>query len=154
MDLGLEIEKTNVGIRIIILKIPYVPIFRNNFDFFVQICPKMPRNSENQCPNKNRHPRDTICTNFQAKKTTLTFSAQNLLKKESWGRNFKNLSLDSESALPIYHVCQFSVKMNNFRFFGLNLGKLSSCVRYFGSNNVVGVAESWMEVDAAGWSLE
>ena len=41
MDLGLEIEKTNVGITIIILKILYVPIFRNNFDFFVQICPKM-----------------------------------------------------------------------------------------------------------------
>ena len=41
MELGFEIQKTIVGIRIIILKIPYVPIFRSNFDFFVQICPKM-----------------------------------------------------------------------------------------------------------------
>ena len=30
MDLGLEIQKTNVGIRISILEIPCVPIFRQN----------------------------------------------------------------------------------------------------------------------------
>ena len=30
MDLGLEIQKTNVGIRIIILEIPCVPIFSQN----------------------------------------------------------------------------------------------------------------------------
>ena len=30
MNLGLEIEKTNVGIRISILNIPCVPIFRQN----------------------------------------------------------------------------------------------------------------------------
>ena len=41
--------------------------------------------------------------------------------------------------------------------FGLNLGKLSNYMRYFGSNNVEGVAESkmearmsWLEVDGAG----
>ena len=46
----------------------------------------------------------------------------------------------------------------NFQFFGLNLGKLPNYVRYFGSNNVEGVAESWVEaemswvgVDGAGW---
>ena len=38
IDLGLEIQKTNV--------------------------------------NKNHHPRDTICANFHAKQTTLTFLAQ------------------------------------------------------------------------------
>ena len=41
-------------------------------------------------------------------------SFSNLPKNEFWGRNFKNLSLDSESAPQIYHVCQFSVKMDNF----------------------------------------
>ena len=48
----------------------------------------------------------------------------------------------------------------NFEFFGLNLGKLPNCVRYFGSNIVEGVAESWVntemnwvEVDGAGWRL-
>ena len=40
---------------------------------------------------------------------------------------------------------QFSVKMNNFEFFYLNLSKLPNYVRYFGSNNVEGVAESWIE---------
>ena len=63
------------------------------------------------------------------------------------GRNFKNISLDSESAPPRYHVCQFSVKMCNFKFFGLNLGKLPNYVQYFGSNNVESVAESWVEAE-------
>ena len=116
MDLGLETEKTNVGIRISIPEIPCVPIFRQNIF----------------------HP--------------------NFPKNEVWSRNFKNLSPASESASPRYHVCQFSVKMDNVEFFGQNLGKLPNYVRYFGSNNVEGVAESWVEpgmswvkVDAAGW---
>ena len=40
----------------------------------------------------------------------------------------------------MYHVCQFSVKIDNFEFVGLNLGKLLNYVQYFGSNNVEGVA--------------
>ena len=54
-------------------------------------------------------------------------------------------------------MCQFSGKTNNFDFFGLNLPKngffglnlrkLSNYVRYFGSNNVEGVAESWVEAE-------
>ena len=82
-------------------------------------------------------------------------------KSEFWGRNFKNLSLDSESAPPTYHVIQCSDKMNNFEFLGLNLGKLPNYGRYFGSNIVEGVAESWVEaemswveVDGAGWRLK
>ena len=68
------------------------------------------------------------------------------------------MSLYSESAPPRYHVSQFSVKMDNFEFFGLNLGKLPNYVQYFGSNIVEGVAESlveadmsWVEVDGTGW---
>ena len=56
-------------------------------------------------------------------------------------------------------MCQFSVKMDNFECFGLNLGKLPNHMQYFGSNIVEGVAESWGEVeiswvkvDEAGWS--
>ena len=48
--------------------------------------------------------------------------------------------------------------MDSFKFFGLNSGKLPNYVRCFDSNNVEGVAESWMEaemswmeVDGAGW---
>ena len=42
MDLDLEFQKTNVGIKINILKILYVPIFRqkNNFYIFGQNLPK------------------------------------------------------------------------------------------------------------------
>ena len=78
-----------------------------------------------------------------------------------WGRKFKNLGLDSESAPPTYLVSQFSVKMGNFEFFGLNLGKLPNYVWYFGSNIVEGVAESWeetqmswLEVHGVGWRLK
>ena len=56
--------------------------------------------------------------------------------------------------------------MDNFWFFGLDLGKLPDYVQYFGSNIVESVAESWVEaemswvevemswveVDGAGWS--
>ena len=52
-----------------------------------------------------------------------------------------------ESAPPGYHVCQFSVKMDNFEFFNLNLGKSPNDVRYFGSNKVEDVAESWVEAE-------
>ena len=44
-------------------------------------------------------------------------------KNEFWGQNFKNRSPDSESALPRYHACQFSVKTDNFDFFCPNLPK-------------------------------
>ena len=51
--------------------------------------------------------------------------------------------------------------MDKFSFFGLNFGKLSNYVQYFGSNIVEGVAESWVEaemslveVGGAGWRLK
>ena len=82
---------------------------------------------------------------FSDKTDNFEFLGLNLPKNGFWGLNFKNLSLDSESAPSIYHVCQFSVKMDNVYFFGLNLGKLPNYVQYFGSNIVEGVAESWVE---------
>ena len=111
--------ETNVEIRISILEIPCVPMFRQN--------------------------------------RQLWLFGLNLPKYTFWGRNFNNLSLDSESKPPIYHVCQFSVKMDNFWFPGINLGKLPNYVQYFGLNVVEDFAEdwveaemSWMEVDGAG----
>ena len=51
--------------------------------------------------------------------------------------------------------------MDNFEVFSLNLEKLPNYVWYFGSNNVEGVAESWLEaemswieVDGAGRRLK
>ena len=88
----------------------------------------------------------------------MTFFGSNLPKNGFWSQNFKNLSPDLGSASPTYQVCQFSIKLDNFEFFSLNLGELPNYVRYFGSNNVKGVAESWVEaemswvqVDGAGW---
>ena len=37
--------------------------------------------------------------------------------------------------------------MDNSEFFSLNLGKLPNYVLYFGSNNVEGVARSWVEAE-------
>ena len=51
------------------------------------------------------------------------FFNPNLPENEFWGQNFKNRSPDSESALPRYHVCQFSVKTDNFDFLDPNLPK-------------------------------
>ena len=87
MDLGLQIQKTNVGIRISILQIPFVQIFRQN------------RQLRNFRPN-----------------------------------------------LPKYWILGFSVKVDNFESFGPTFGKLPDYVGYFGSNNVEGVADSWVEV--------
>ena len=109
MDLGLQIQKAFVGIRISILQIPCDPIFRQKRQLrifrpiFAQI---------------------------------LNFG----------GLNFKNLTPDLELAPPKYLLSQFSLKMVNFEFFDPNFGKLPNYVRYFGSNNVEGVAESWVEV--------
>ena len=91
---------------------------------------------------------------FSDKTYNLDFLSPNLPKNGIWGQNFKNPSLDSESAPPTYIVSQFSVKMDNFEFFGLNLGRWCNYMRYFGSNIVEGVAESWVEVDGAKWRLK
>ena len=97
--------------------------------------------------NKNQHPPDTTCANFQAKQTTQNSPAQICPNIGIWGLNFKNLSPKLELAPPKYHLCKFSVKMDNFEFFGPHFEKLSNYVQYFGSNNVEGVAESWVEVE-------
>ena len=55
--------------------------------------------------------------------------------------------MDSQSVPPLYHVCQFSVKMDNIWFFDLDLGKLPNYVQCFGSNIVEGSPENWVEVD-------
>ena len=75
----------------------------------------------------------------------MVYLLSGLITNISWGRNFKNLSLDSKSALPRYHVSQFSVKMDNFEFFELNLGKSPNYVRHIGTNIVEGAVESCVE---------
>ena len=85
--------------------------------------------------------RYSIC-HFSGKVNNFDFFGPNLPKNKFWGCNFKILSPDSESAPPRYPMCQLSVKIDNFEFLGLNLGKLLNYMRYFGFNNVEGVAVS------------
>ena len=42
---------------------------------------------------------------------------------------------------------QFSGKTDKIEFFGLNLGKLPNYLQNFGSYNVEGVTESWVETE-------
>ena len=84
---------------------------------------------------------------FSDKTDNFDFLGPNFPKNGFWDRNFKNISLDSELTPSKCHVCQFSVKMDNFWFFGLNLGKFPNYVQYFGSNIVEGVAKSWVEAE-------
>ena len=60
---------------------------------------------------------------FLDKTDNFEFLGPNLPKNGFWGQNFKNLSLDSESASLRYYVHQFSDKTDNFEFLGPNLPK-------------------------------
>ena len=51
------------------------------------------------------------------------FFRPNLPKNGFWSRNFKNLSLDFESASLRYNMHRFSDKTNNFKFLNPNLPK-------------------------------
>ena len=58
---------------------------------------------------------------FLDKMDNFEFLGENLPKNGFWSRNFKNLSLDSESASLRYYVHQFSDKTDNIEFLGPNL---------------------------------
>ena len=90
-DLGFEIEKNNVGIRINIVKTLCVSIFSQAGQlFWPKFAQKMDLGSEIQKTNfgigiqlrqdakrnKNQLRQDAIRANFQEKRTILTFSAQ------------------------------------------------------------------------------
>ena len=64
-----------------------------------------------------------MCPNFQTQGTTFEFLDSNLPKNGFWGRNFRNLNLDSESASLRYYVHQYSDKTDNFDFLGPNFPK-------------------------------
>ena len=117
--LGFEIQKTNVGIRISIFEIPSVPIFRQYEQ--LSIC-GLKFAQEWILGSKFQKSKsgfgisilDILRTPIFRQNDKFEFLGPNLPKNEFWGQNFKNLSLDSESTPPIYQVCQFLVKMNNF----------------------------------------
>ena len=78
MALLLEIQKTNVGIKISSLKVLCVCQFSGKtdifFTFLVQICPKINFGVgilKISVLIENHHLQDTICINFQLKRTIL-----------------------------------------------------------------------------------
>ena len=68
---------------------------------------------------------------FSDKTDTFDFMGPNLPKNRFWDRNFKNLSLDSESASLRHYVHQFSYRTDNFDFLAPNLPKIGFWCRNF-----------------------
>ena len=66
---------------------------------------------------------EILCTPIFRQNGQFWISGPNLPKNGFWGRKFKNLSLDLESASLRYFVHQFSDKTDNFEFLGPNLPK-------------------------------
>ena len=89
---------------------------RTNLTFLAQIFPKKKLGFEIQKTNVGIRISilEILCAPIFRQTDNLEFLGQNLPKNGFWGRDFKNLNLDSESAPPIYYVCQFSVKLDNF----------------------------------------
>ena len=118
-DLGFETEKNNVGIRFNIVERLCVSIFSQTGQLWL-FWPKFAQEwirSEIQKPNGGI--RISIvkmpCVPIFRKNEKLWLL---LPKNEFWGQNFKNLSRGLQSALPRYHVYQFSVKTDKFDFSG------------------------------------
>ena len=117
--LRFEIQETNVGIRISILEIQCVPIFRQNRQLRVfgsKFTQKWILGSKFQKSKSGFEISilEILCAPIFRQNGNFEFLGPNLPKNKFWGRNFKNLSLDSESAPPKYHMCQLSVKMDKF----------------------------------------
>ena len=60
---------------------------------------------------------------FSDKMDNFEFLGPDFPKNRFWGQNFKNLSLDSESASLRHYVYQCLDKTDNFEFLGPNLPK-------------------------------
>ena len=116
------------------------------FNFSSQICPKMDLGLETKKSNVGIRIRivEILRANFQPIWTILTSLAQICPKMFFW-LEIQKTNVEIRISILKIHVCQFSVKMDNFKFFILNLGKLPNYVRYFGSNN--DVTESWVEAE-------
>ena len=104
---------------------------------------------------------DLLLTDKEAIITNTHFDKEILRERLIKRKNFWVQKLQT----LLIHEVQINSRNNNFVmclcFSGLNLGKLPNYVRYFGSNNVEGIAESridaeisWVEVDGAGWRFK
>ena len=109
----------------------------DNFGFF---SPNLPKNgyrvgnSENECWNKNQHPRDTMCANFQEKQTTLNFVTKIYpkidlgleIQKQNKNQNKNRHPGDSVCAnFPAKRIFfTFSVQISPESDFGVEISKI------------------------------
>ena len=99
IDLELEIQKTNIVIRISIVKMPCMPIFRKNEQLWL-FRPKFAqnrfwdRNFKILSPHSKPASLRYYVDQFSDKTNNIEFLGPNSLKNGFWGRNFKNQSLD------------------------------------------------------------
>ena len=117
MDLWSEIQKTNVGIKMSIVKMSCMPIFRKKqitLTFSVQIYPKMNLESESQ-KSKSGFGIGTMCTNFQLKQTTLNFLAQ-ICPKRKLG--FEIQKTNVEIRISMLEIPCVPIFKQNGRLFG------------------------------------
>ena len=137
--------------------------FSDKTDIFDFLGPNLPRNGfwgqnfKNLSLDSNSSSLRYYVHLFSEKTDNLNFWAQKWNLASEFQKSKSGFTINTTP--PIYRACQFWVKMNNFLFFSLNLGKLPNYMQHFGPNNVEGVAESWVEaemswveVDGAWWS--
>ena len=154
--LGFEIQKHNVGIRISILEIPCVPIFRWNGQLWL-FGPKFAQ-------------KRTLGSKFQNSKSGFGISVLEILFVPIFRQIGQLWIFGPKFAQKWILGSEFQKSKSGFGIntskipcvpiFSQNLGKLSNYVQYFGSNIVEGVAESWVEaemswveVDGIRWRL-
>ena len=95
---------------------------QTTLNLWTQICPK----NGFLVGFQNSKPRFGICISkipLCTKMDNFEFFRPNLPKNGFWSQNFKNISLDFESASLRYNMHQFSDKTNNFKFLDPNLPK-------------------------------
>ena len=114
---GYEIQKTNVGIRISMLEIPYVPIFKQNRHLWL-FGPKFAQEwilgSQFQKSKSGFGISILRCCAYQFSEKLWIFGPK-FAQKWILGSQFqKSKSGFRINTSNIYHMCQFSVKMDNF----------------------------------------
>ena len=149
MDFELEIQKTNVGIRINIFEILCVPIVIQNWQFWL-FQRKFPKKwilglefwkTKSGCRISSK----ISCVPIFRQNGQLLLFCPKFAQKRILGSEFGNSKPGfgiSTSYIPWGPILR---QNEQFWIFGLNFGKLLNYVWYFGSYNVERVKENWVE---------
>ena len=158
--LGFEIQETNVGIRISILKIPCVPIFRQNGQLWVfgpKFAQKWILGSKFEKSKSGFRisileiPYTPIFRQNEQLWIFVPKFAQKWILGSEFQKSKSGFGIDSKC-----HGCQFSVKMDNI-IFRRKFGEIAQLCAifwfkyYWGGWSWVEVEMSWVELDGAVW---